>query len=149
MGIVVTSHCAETKVEPLRVKSTFYRDQIAGMSNAQAKEYLLNVVEGDLAEAQENLALIKDALPHADKQSVQILFILWKARPRIKTYRYISQQLEYLNGKFSGEQALNSAIKRLRRALDDTDFPIEISNHYGIGYNLSAPADWQAPWGNE
>lgn len=149
MGIVINSHCAEVKVEPMRVKATFYRDQIAGMTNAQAKEYLLKVVERDLAEAQENLARIKDALPHADKQSVQILSILWKARPRIKTYRYISQQLEYLNGKFSGEQALNSAIKRLRRALDGTDFPIEISNHYGIGYNLSAPADWQAPWGNE
>lgn len=119
------------------------------MTDAQAKEYLLEVLELGLVEAQEGFAKIKGAVPCADKRGAQVLHILWSARPRIKTYEYISQQLKYFNGSQPNELALNSVVKRLRRALEKTDLPIEIRNHYAIGYSLHAPNDWRVPWSDE
>lgn len=149
MGKIHSTSLAGRKVEPLRVRSTHHRQQIVGMTDAEAKEYLLEVVELGLAEAKEGFARIKDAVPHADKRGAQVLHILWSARPRIKTYEHISQQLKYLNGNQPNELALSSVVKRLRRALEKTDLPVEIRNHYAIGYNLHAPSDWQAPWDDE
>ncbi|WP_104017258.1 helix-turn-helix domain-containing protein [Roseovarius nitratireducens] len=149
MNIALLFNSADREIEPSRVKATYLREVTAGLNDAEARAYLLELIERDIAEAKEGLGRLKDAIPHADKQGVQVLGILWNARPRIKTYGYISQELEYLNGRYPDEIALNSAVKRLRRALEKTDFPIEIRNHYGIGYNLHAPANWQAPWGDE
>ncbi|MEI4260267.1 helix-turn-helix domain-containing protein [Roseovarius sp. D0-M9] len=151
MGIVVSpsfspASFSRGKNVSLRAEATYHRECIAELTDTEAKEYLLEVLERDLAEAKEGFGRIKDALPHADRQSVQILGILWDAKPRIRTYGYICDQLKHLNGKASDERALNSVVKRLRRALEKTDFPIEITTHYGIGYNLRAPDDWQAPW---
>ncbi|MCA1776975.1 MAG: helix-turn-helix domain-containing protein [Loktanella sp.] len=149
MGINISTELTGRTVKTLRAKATYHRDHIAGLSDVEAKEYLLEVVERDLAEAKEGFGRIKDSLPHADRQSAQVLSILWNARPRIKTYGFISQELEYLNGRYPDEPAINGVVKRLRRALEKTDYPIQINNHYGIGYNLSAPDDWQAPWSDE
>lgn len=149
MGIVLSSSFAGRKIEPLRARATYHREQIADMTNAEAKEYLLAVIELAQTEAREGFGRIKDAMPHADKRSAQILHILWSAKPRIRTYGYISQELEHLNGSYPDELAINSAVKRLRRALEKTDLPIKIRNHSGIGYNLHAPVDWQAPWGDD
>lgn len=149
MGMVLISNHTDRKIEPLRVNATHLRDKIASLTDAEAKDYLLELIERDMAEAKESLGRLKDAVPHADRQGAQVLAILWNARPRIKTYAYISKELEYLNGRYPDELAINSAVKRLRRALEKTDFPVEIRNHYGIGYNLHAPDDWQAPWDDE
>lgn len=149
MGIVLPSSFPRRKIESVRGRTTFYREQIADMTDAEAKEYLLDVVELAHTDATERLGRIKDEVPHADKQGVQILGILWSARPRIKTYGYIGQHLEQLNGRYPDQLAITSAVKRLRRALEKTDFPIEIRNHSGLGYNLHAPADWKAPWDDE
>lgn len=149
MGIEFYSNLSVRKVETLRVKASFHRDQISELTDAEAKEYLLDVLERDLAKANEGFGRIKDAVPYADRQSTQILDILWKASPRIRTYGYISQELEYLNGKYPDELAINSSVKRLRRALEKTDYPIQIVNHHGFGYSLVAPEAWQAPWSEE
>lgn len=149
MGIVLSPSVPVRKMASVRAEATSHREQIAGLSDAEAKEYLLDVIERDLAEANEGFGRIKDAVPHADKQSVQILSILWNARPSIRTYGSICQELKYLNGKMPDERALNSAVKRLRQALGNTVHPIQISTHYGLGYSLHAPDTWQAPWSDD
>lgn len=149
MGMVVSPRFPSRKAEQRHTETTYYREQVADMTDAEAREYLLGVVEMSHDNKMEELARIKDELPHADKQGVQVLDVLWRARPRIKTYGYISQHLEYLNGRYPDHLAITSAIKRLRRALEKTDFPIEVRNHSGLGYSLSAPDDWRAPWEHE
>lgn len=149
MGMVLISNRADRDTGPLGAKATHIRDIIADLTDAEAKEYLLQLIERDLAETGDALGRVKDAVPDADRQGVQVLRILWNARPRIKTYGYIGRELEYLNGKYPDELALHSAVKRLRRALESTDFPIEILCHYCIGYNIQAPADWRAPWDDD
>ena len=129
-----------------RVEATFHREQIADMTDAEAVKYLLEVVEIDLAASSELYARIKDAIPNADRRGTQYLDILWTARPRILTYGFIAQKIEHLSGSYPDSLAINSGIKRLRRALEQTDYPIEIINHNSMGYSLSAPEDWQAPW---
>ena len=132
--------------DAIRAEAAFHREFIQDMVDAQKIKYLLEVVELNVAAAQEKYALIKDALPAADRRSCHMLDILWTARPRVLTYGFIAQQIEFISGSYSNEQAIASNIKRLRRALETTDWPIEIIVHYGMGYSLSAPDDWHAPW---
>lgn len=134
MGMVLSSNHADQETEPSRLNATVPGDRDANLAGAVAKE---------------GQGRLKDAVPHADRQSVQVLAILWDARPRIRTYGNIDKELECLNGKYPRQPALNTAVKRLRRAPEKTDLPIEIRTHDGIGYNLHAPDDWQAPWDHE
>jgi len=132
--------------DAIRAEAAFHREFIQEMEPAIQVQYLLEVVELNVAAAQEKYALIKDALPAADRRSCHMLDILWSVRPRVLTYGFIAQQIEFISGSYLNEQAIASNIKRLRRALETTDWPIEITVHYGMGYSLSVPAEWQAPW---
>lgn len=132
--------------DSIRAEAAFHREFIADMEPDMQVKYLLEVVEIALASNREKHARIKDAIPAADRRSTQVLDILWSNRPRLLTYGFLAQQLEYIGGTYPDERALVSMIKRLRRALETTDYPIEIINHYGMGYSLTAPDDWQAPW---
>lgn len=130
----------------IRAEAAFHRSFIADMEPPDAIRYLLEVVEISLAAGREKYARIKDAIPKADRRSTQLLDILWTARPRICTYGYIGQQLEYITGSYPDERAISYMINRLRRALEQADYPIEITAHYGMGYSLSVPEEWVAPW---
>ena len=132
--------------DSIRAEAAFHREFIADMEPDMQVQYLLEVVEIALASNREKHARIKDAIPAADRRSTQVLDILWSNRPRLLTYGFLAQQIEYIGGTYPDERALVSMIKRLRRALETTDYPIEIINHYGMGYSLTAPDDWQAPW---
>lgn len=133
----------------IRAEAAFHRAFISGMTPEEAVKYLLEVVEIDLASSRELYARIKDAVPKADRRSTQYLDILWTARPRVLTYGFIARKIEMLSGSYPDSLSINSGIKRLRRALEQTDYPIQIINHNGIGYSLNAPDDWQAPWEEE
>jgi len=130
----------------IRAEAAFHRSFIADMEASDAIRYLLEVVEISLAANREKYARIKDAIPEVDRRGTQIMDILWTSRPRVCTYGYIGQQIEYVSGSYPDERAISSAVKRLRRALEQTDYPIEITAHYGMGYSLSAPEEWVAPW---
>ena len=130
----------------IRAEAAFHREFIADMEDAMAVKYLLEVVEIDLAASRELYARIKDAIPKLDRRGTQLMDILWTARPRILTYGFIAQKIEHLSGSYPDSLAINGGIKRLRRALEQTDYPIEIINHSGMGYSLNAPEGWQAPW---
>lgn len=149
MGVERSSELNGRSVEPLRANAGHIRNEIAGMNDYEAKKYLLDIIEQNLAMEKEGFGRVKDFLPEADLQSAQILCILWNARPRIKTYESISHEMWYFNGRYPEKTAINGIIKRLRRTLEGTDYPIEIKNHYSIGYNLSAPDGWQAPWSSQ
>ncbi|WP_417726167.1 helix-turn-helix domain-containing protein [Roseovarius sp.] len=133
----------------IRAEAAFHREFIADMLPEDAVKYLLEVVEIGLAADREKYARIMDHIPKADRRGTQLLSLLWTSRPRILTYGYISQQIEYISGSYPDELAINGGIKRLRRALEQTDHPITINNHYAVGYNLSVPDDWVAPWEKE
>lgn len=133
----------------LRAEAVFHREFIADMEPDMQVKYLLEVIEINIAAGNEKFARIKDNIPKADRRGVQLLDLLWQARPRILTYGYIGQQIEYMSGSYPDVLSITGSIKRLRRAIEETDFPIEIENHYGIGYNIKSPQDWQAPWDAE
>lgn len=130
----------------IRAEAAFHREFIADMEPEMKVQYLLEVVEISLASNREKHARIKDAIPALDRRGTQVLDILWTMRPRLATYGYLAQQIEYIAGTYPDERTLASMIKRLRRALETTDYPIEIINHSGMGYSLTAPDDWQSPW---
>lgn len=114
------------------------------MTDTEAREYLLKVIEITRIEAGEYFGRIKDAMPHSNKRTAQILYILWSEKPRIMTYGYIAQEVEHINGSYHNQLGTKSAVKRLRRALEKPDIPVEIRNHSGIGYNVHAPVGWRA-----
>lgn len=130
----------------LRAEAAFHRRFIAEMEAPDAIQYLLEVVEISLAANREKYARIVDAIPGCARRSAQMLDILWTGRPRILTYGHIGQQFEYISGSYPDELTIAQHIKRLRRSLEQTEFPITITNHYGMGYSLSAPEEWVAPW---
>ena len=132
--------------DAIRAEAAFHREFIADMEPQEKVAYLLEVIEIGIAAARERYARIKDHIPKAPRREVQILSLLWDHRPRLLTYGYLAQRIEHLSGSYPDERAISSSIKRLRRALEATDHPIEITVHYGMGYNLTAPDDWQAPW---
>jgi hypothetical protein len=130
----------------IRAEAAFHRSFIADMLPEDAIRYLLEVVEISLAANREKYARIKDAIPDVDRRGTQVMDILWTSRPRVCTYGYIGQQIEYVSGSYLDARGISSVVKRLRRALEQTDYPIEITAHYGMGYSLSAPEGWVAPW---
>lgn len=130
----------------IRAEAAFHREFIADMEPDMQVKYLLEVVEIELAASREKYARIKDAIPKATRRSTQLLDLLWTSRPRILTYGYIGQQIEYLSGSYPDERAISSMVKHLRKALDETAYPLTIHAHYGLGYSLEVPDDWKAPW---
>lgn len=130
----------------IRAEAVFHREFIKDMEPDMKVRYLLEMLELHLSGAQEKFALIKDVLPAAKRRSCHMLDILWTARPRLLTYGYIAKQIEYISGSYIDTIAINSNIKLLRRALETTDWPIEIINHPGMGYSLKSPENWEAPW---
>lgn len=132
--------------DAIRAEAAYHREIITAMTDPEKISYLLEVTEMVLSARQEKFALIKDALPAAQRRSCHLLNILWTARPRILTYGYISKEIDYISGSYVDDAGIRANIKTLRRALETTDWPIDIKNHTGMGYSLVAPDDWQAPW---
>lgn len=132
--------------DAIRAEAAFHREFIEDMEPDQQIAYLLEVIEIGMAADRERYALIKDHVPKAARRDVQMLSILWEGRPRIMTYGAIAQRIEWISGSYPDDESIRSTIKRLRRALEQTDHPIDIIVHYGIGYSLSVPDGWQAPW---
>lgn len=133
--------------DAIRAEAAFHREFIADMDPDQQVKYLLEVIEIGLAADREKYARIKDAIPAAKRHDCWMLSILWENRPRLMTYGAIGQRFEWIGGSYLSEMGVQSAVKRLRRALETTDYPIEITNHSGMGYSLEVTdPDWSAPW---
>lgn len=123
-----------------------HRAYIHDLDPHEAIEYLMDVIKGRSRAAIERYARIRDEIPAAEKRGIIVLDMLWQSRPRVLTYDYLCQEIEYQADTYPSKGALSAAVKRLRMALAETKHPIEIKSHYGMGYSVDAPADWNAPW---
>lgn len=130
----------------MNTAAKFHRQYIYNLDPHEAIEYLMDVIEGRSREDIERYARIRDAIPACGKHGIIVLDLLWRARPRVQTYETLSQELEYQIDSYPNRNTFRSVVKRLRAAIRQTTHPIEIIGHYGIGYSLEAPADWNAPW---
>lgn len=125
----------------------FHRDYIQGMTDREAKNYLLEVLEASLNAKQDEFARIKDFLPTLAPRGALLMAMLWKAQGRILTYGYLAQQIEVIRGFYLNSQGIASHIKRMRPVIAESGFPLEIVTHSGVGYALKVTdPNWVAPW---
>lgn len=126
-----------------------YREAIAGLPPEEAVEHLLAILEDRVSDPLGALATIV-AETSFQRAAAIALLILWDMRGRIATNEYLHRRITELRGVILEDRGPATYIKRLRRALEATDYPLEVVTHHGVGYQLvqTDPA-WRAPWDPE
>lgn len=124
-----------------------YSDLVQNMEPREAVGYLLDLIKGNAEDHKRLAARFLDQLHEKGLRlppTPAILFSLLYARQnRIVLYEDLIDRFESMTGKeYTTRQAVSTGVKRIRRALDKTNWPIQIECIYGLGFRMSVPKGW-------
>ena len=127
------------------IRAMNLRDDIAGMSDAEAKEYLIDRFE----DPSRNLVIYAGHVRTGTRRQLQILAILLEARNRVVSFEYISARLYDLTGREFLNTDIGVHVSNIRKTLARSGIPLEIVSRSGIGYELHLPEGYRFPWAEE
>ena len=142
----VSSKFAQPGENP-RAEVAFHREMIEGMTRDEVAAYFLKDVLGvSFASDLDTIKKILVAIPGLPRGDGFLVYALWRVRPNIVDYLTLGQRIEEFSGSWPDARAIQSSLKRARRALRQTDYPIQIETYCKVGLSLHTPDNWQAPW---
>ena len=127
------------------------RQEVAEMSDAEAREYLLLVDEARTNEYHEQHRAFRSMLRRTTDTRIGIsktatLIILWNARNKLVSKDHLADNLEFLaNIDAKSPYAATTDIKMIRKFIKQMGWPIEIITDYGMGHMLMAPKEFILP----
>lgn len=120
---------------------------IRGMTDAEAKTYLLDVVQSSSSRLKVNAAHIID-LAAADGVSLALkpavlLALLYESKGRIVVYDVMLDRLEFMTGMRGSDTVdVHTTLKNARKALSRLGWPVAVDTVYGLGCRLTVSGDW-------
>lgn len=110
--------------------------RLASLTPEERCQYLIDVIEMRTDAYRQRVADLV-SFHTMDRRSAHLLMILWENEGRFLTWDNIASQIEFFSNVDVADHALvQSSVKRLRRALKGTGWPIEIETAYGLGVRI-------------
>ena len=116
-----------------------FRQQIEGLTDAEAVEYLLEQMEGQKIGLKLRMAAICDRWDTAPVGpfGLAMLICLWDRRNRVVLAEQIQFFIESnLEIEFIGRRALSTHAKKLRQAVARNEWPMTLTPEYSLGWRL-------------
>jgi len=128
-----------------------HSEYIIGMTDKEAVEYLLSVLETDRDTFKAKMLKVKANIgPNFPRCSLFLFLYLWERRGRCVPYEEILSNLEWLFGNYvPSVVSLQVHAKRLRRSAERYNVPITVKCDYGLGYILTCHDSNWSPFENK
>lgn len=124
----------------------WHLDTIDGMSDAQAKAYLLEMLTHEVTQSRARVAKVIDAIPGIKRRPAQLLLFLGDAMGRTVTIDHLCSRWQIELGFEPSDESVRTAVKHARAALEAAQIPLVIVTEVGVGLRLEAPQSWKMPW---
>lgn len=116
------------------------RDQLDGLTEKEAVEFLLDHIEQEQHDWKGRLAQINDRgdTLGIGKHGLSVLLYLWDRQGRTVLTEDLQRRVEQVAGvDYIPEDRIRGHIKRIRRCILNNGWPLKISTKHCLGYCLT------------